>query len=165
MIAYDRRGCARSERPRRYERTSVAEHSDDAAALLGALAAGPAIVVGRSYGGTVALDLAVRHPGRVRAIVLLEPDAPRELAPAAAAWVDALVDRLRAVAVADGDDAVPEALISEVAGSDAWSAFPDDLRRAIAGNGPAILAELAGEWWLDADAARALGDRAAAPWW
>ena len=153
VIAYDRRGCARSERPQPYERTSVAEHAQDASALLGVLGAGPAIVVGRSYGGTVALELALRHPGRVRALILLEPDAPRELAPAAAAWVDALVDRLRAVAVADGVDAVPEALITEVAGSEAWSAFPDDLRRMVAGNGPAILAELTGEWWPDADAA------------
>ena len=101
----------------------------------------------------MALDLAVRHPGRVRALVLLEPDAPRELAPAATAWIDALADRLRRVAAVDGVDAVTEALISEVAGSDAWRALPDDLRRVLAGNGPAILAELAGEWWLDADAA------------
>ena len=153
MIAYDRRGCARSERPEPYERTSVREHADDAAALLDALEASPAIVIGRSYGGTVAADLALRHPDRVQALVLLEPDAPRELAPAAAAWVDALAERLRAVAAADGVDAVPEALITEVAGSDAWRAFPDDVRRLVAGNGPALLAELAGEWWLEADAA------------
>ena len=81
MIVYDRRGCARSERPEPYERTSVREHADDAAALLDALAAIPAIVIGRSYGGTVASDLALRYPDRVRALVLLEPDAPPELAP------------------------------------------------------------------------------------
>src|SRR5687768_17879869 len=81
VIAYDRRGCARSERPEPYERTSVAEHADDAAALLDALTAAPAVVVGRSYGGTVATDLALRYPDRVRALVLLEADAPRELAP------------------------------------------------------------------------------------
>jgi esterase len=70
VIAYDRRGCPRSERPQPYERTSVGEHADDAAALLDALAAAPAIVVGRSYGGTVATDLALRYPDRVRALVL-----------------------------------------------------------------------------------------------
>ena len=90
VIADHRRGCARSERPQPYERTSVAEHADDAAALLDALSAAPAIVIGRSYGGTVAADLALRHPDRVRALVLLEPDASRELAPAAAAWVDVI---------------------------------------------------------------------------
>jgi hypothetical protein len=101
----------------------------------------------------VALDLALRHPGRVRARVLLEPDAPRELAPAATAWIDALADRLRQVAAEQGVGAVSETLVSEVAGSDAWRALPDDLRSVLAGNGPAMLAELAGEWWLDADAA------------
>jgi esterase len=152
VIAYDRRGSWRSERPQPYERTSVNEHADDAAALLDELAATPAIVVGSSYGGTVACDLALRRPDRVRALVLLEPDAPRELAPAAAAWVDALGDRLRAVAARDGVEAVGEALIGAVAGEDAWRSFTEERRRVLTGNGPAILAELAGEWWLEADA-------------
>lgn len=71
------------------------EHADDAAALLDAHAAMPAIVIGRSYGGTVATDLALRYADRVRALALLEPEAARELAPAAAEWVDALGERLR----------------------------------------------------------------------
>jgi esterase len=62
MIAYDRHGCARSQRPEPFERTSVSEHADDAAGLLDALAAKPAVVIGRSYGGTVASDLALRYP-------------------------------------------------------------------------------------------------------
>jgi pimeloyl-ACP methyl ester carboxylesterase len=49
VTAYDRRGCARSERPEPDKRTSVAEHTD-AAALLDALEATPAIVTGRSCG-------------------------------------------------------------------------------------------------------------------
>lgn len=153
VIAYDRRGCARSERPEPYERTSVREHADDAAALLDVLATSPAIVIGRSYGGTVASDLALRYPDRVRALVLLEPDAPRELAPAATEWVDALGDRLRQVGAQAGVDAVGKALITEVAGESAWRSFPDEWRRVVTDNGPAILAELKGEWWLDADAA------------
>jgi pimeloyl-ACP methyl ester carboxylesterase len=153
VIAYDRRGCSRSERPDRYELTSVTEHADDAAALLNALAATPAVVIGRSYGGTVATCLALRHPEAVRALVLLEPDASRELAPATAAWVDALGQRLRAVADEAGVDAVAEALIGEVAGAAAWGSLPADVQRLLANNGPAILAELAGQWWLPADAA------------
>jgi pimeloyl-ACP methyl ester carboxylesterase len=153
VIAYDRRGCSRSERPQPYERTSVAEHADDAAALLDALRAAPAVVIGRSYGGTVATDLALRYPDRVRALVLLEPDVSRELAPGAAEWADAVTERLRAVAARDGVDAVAEALIGEVAGDGAWRSFPDDVQRTLAGNGQAILAELGGQWWLEADAA------------
>jgi esterase len=156
VMAYDRRGCTRSERPRPYERTSVTEHAEDAAALLAALNAAPAVVVGRSYGGTVALDLALRHPDCVRALVVLEGDAPRDLAPATAAWGDALGRRLAEVAAASGADAVGEALIDGVLGESAWPSLPEELRRILTGNGPAILAELQGEWWLDADAA-ALG--------
>ena len=48
VIAYDRRGCTRSERPEPYERTNVAEHADDAAGLLDLLEAAPAAVIGRS---------------------------------------------------------------------------------------------------------------------
>jgi esterase len=153
VIAYDRRGCARSERPEHYERTSIAEHADDAAALLDVLATTPAVVVGRSYGATVATDLALRYPDRVRALVLLEGDVSREHAPAVAAWVDGLTDRLLEVAAQAGMDAVANALITEVAGETAWFAFPDDIRRLLSSNGPAILAELQGEWWLNADAA------------
>lgn len=153
VISYDRRGCTRSQRPQPYERTSVAEHADDAAALLDDLAPEPAVVIGRSYGGTVAAELALRYPDRVRALVLLEGDAPRELAPTTAEWVDALADRLGEVAAQAGVDAVAEALITEVLGESAWLAFPDELRRLFTQNGPAILAEVRGEWWLQADAA------------
>ena len=151
VIAYDRRGCTRSDRPEPYESTSVAEHADDAAALLDAVAAGPAVAIGRSYGGTVAVDLALRYPDRVRALVLLEADAPPELAPRTAAWLAALADRLREVADRAGVDAVAEALITEVAGEAAWRSFPEELREMFTQNGPAILAEVGGEWWVQAD--------------
>ncbi|HEU0023801.1 MAG TPA: alpha/beta hydrolase [Thermoleophilaceae bacterium] len=140
VIAYDRRGCTRSERPEPYVRTSVAEQADDAAALLDALAAAPAVVISRSYGGAVAIDLALRYPDRVRALALLEGDA-LGLSPAALAWSKAIRDRLREVAVQDGVDAVYEALIGEVLGGRAWESFPDEVRRILTQNGPAALAE------------------------
>ena len=153
VIAYDRRGCSRSERPEPYERTSVAEHAADAAAVLDALSAVPAVVIGRSYGGTVATELARRHPGHVRALVLLESDAPPELAPAAGRWIDALAERLRAVAERDGVDAVGEAVIDAVAGEGVWPQLPGPLRTTLTENGPALLAELSGTWWPETDAA------------
>jgi len=151
VIAYDRRGCSRSDRPEPYERTSVAEHADDAAALLAALDATPAIVIGRSYGGTVGMDLALRYPDRVRALAALESDAPRELAPNTAAWLDAVRDRM------EGAQTPGEVLIDEVFEPGAWGAIPDELRQVLTDNGPALLAELRGEWWLQADAAALAG--------
>jgi len=160
VIAYDRRGCGRSGRPEGYAATTVTEQADDAAAVLAALADGPAVVVGRSFGGWVAMELALRHPGRVRALALLEPDAPG-LAPAADAWVAGLEARLRAVARARGDGAVGEALIAEVAGPDAWDALPGAVRDVLTGNGPAVLAELRAYEGAVLDAAAL--DRAGAP--
>jgi pimeloyl-ACP methyl ester carboxylesterase len=72
-ILYDRRGHFRSERPEPYA-TNVHEQADDAAALIDALGAAPAIVIGRSYGGAIAIDLALRYPDLVRALVQLEGD-------------------------------------------------------------------------------------------
>ncbi len=141
VIAYDRRGCTRSQRPDPYERTTVAEQADDAAGLLEALAAEPAVVIGRSYGGAVAVDLALRHPDRVRALVLLEGDA-LGLSPSALEWTEAIGDRLRKVAEQDGVDAVYAALIGEILGESAWDSFPAELRRILTQNGAALLAEM-----------------------
>jgi esterase len=141
VIAYDRRGCTRSERPDRYLHTSVAEQAADAAALLDSLAAAPAVVIGRSYGGTVAIELALRYPGRVRALVLLEADATG-ISPTGLKWTKAIADRLRAVAVEEGIDAVYRTLIDEVAGERAWESFPEQIQRTLTENGPALLAEI-----------------------
>jgi pimeloyl-ACP methyl ester carboxylesterase len=66
LILFDRRGCNRSERPEPFLRSTREEEADDAAALLDALDAAPAVVIGRSYGGDIALELARRHPARER---------------------------------------------------------------------------------------------------
>jgi pimeloyl-ACP methyl ester carboxylesterase len=150
-IAYDRRGYGRSERPSPLERTDVAEHADDAAALLDALGATPAVVIARSYGGEVATDLALRYPDRVRALVLLEA-APVELLPAAAEWTRAVRDRLREVAAQAGEDALGQALISAAVGDGAWPSLPERAQQVFTQNGPAALADLEGEW-LKTDAA------------
>ena len=89
----------------------------------------------------MAIDLALRHPDRVRALILLEGDA-LGLSPAAMEWTKAVRDRLRDVAAQRGVDAVYEALIGEVLGDGAWDSFPDELRGILTDNGPALLAEL-----------------------
>jgi len=77
----------------------------------------------------------------VRALVLLEGDA-LGLSPAGLEWTRGIRDRLREVAARDGVDAVYGALIDEVMGEGVWGSFPDDVRRILSDNGPALLAEL-----------------------
>jgi 3-oxoadipate enol-lactonase len=72
-IAYDRRGYGASGAPEPYLGTTVEEQAEDAAAVLRALDAGPAVVAGDGFGALVALDLAKRHGGLVRAAVLSNP--------------------------------------------------------------------------------------------
>jgi pimeloyl-ACP methyl ester carboxylesterase len=74
VIAYDRRGYGGSGAPEPYERTTVEEQAEDAAALVTSLDAAPAVLCGRDFGALVCLDLCKRHAGLVRAAVLL--DAP-----------------------------------------------------------------------------------------
>ena len=69
VIVYDRRGYgASSPSPGDWD-----AHREDAAALLDALGAKPAVVVGYSGGAMIALDLALQRPELVRALVLLDP--------------------------------------------------------------------------------------------
>jgi pimeloyl-ACP methyl ester carboxylesterase len=72
-IAYDRRGYGASGAPEPYERTTVEEQAEDAAALLRALDAAPAVVCGRDFGALICLDLCKRHTGLVRAAALVDP--------------------------------------------------------------------------------------------
>jgi esterase len=140
-IIYDRRGCTRSERPEPYE-TSVAQHVEDAAALLTVLAAVPAVVIGRSYGGGVALGLALRHPGLVRALVLLEPGdivLDGETEP----WVEAMTQAVEAAVESDPGRAT-EAMFGSVLGDAQWEAWPEAFRTMAAANAPAVIAEVRG---------------------
>jgi esterase len=142
VIVYDRRGCTRSQRPDPYDKTSVAEHADDAAALLDALGAAPAAVIGRSYGGEIATDLALRYPQCIRGLVLLE-GASLGLSAAAAAWEESLRQRV-AAAAADDLTTVGETFIRAVLGDAAWDGFPAPVQKMFTDNSPAILAEVTG---------------------
>jgi esterase len=140
-IIYDRRGFSRSERPEPFV-TDVNQQTDDAAALIGALGAAPAIVIGRSYGGETAIDLALRYPHRVRALALLEA-ALLSLSEEATRWASRLAEKVFAAAEEDMTT-VAETFLRAVAGDEAWEAFPEPAKRMFTGNGPAILAELRG---------------------
>lgn len=74
VVAYDRRGTSRSAASvgPDWTTTSVAEQADDAASVLAQVTSEPALVYGTSNGALVALELAVRHPERVAAVMLHE---------------------------------------------------------------------------------------------
>jgi len=71
VLTYDRRGHGRSERPE--TQGSVFEDADDLAALIDALGLGAAHVAGNSYGGSIVLRAAVRHPQVFRGLIAHEP--------------------------------------------------------------------------------------------
>jgi pimeloyl-ACP methyl ester carboxylesterase len=71
LILYHRRGYLGSSRPPGPD--SVARQAADCRELLHHLSVGRAHVVGQSYGGAVALQLALDTPSIVRSLALLEP--------------------------------------------------------------------------------------------
>jgi pimeloyl-ACP methyl ester carboxylesterase len=84
VVTYDQRGHSRSTLDDEPKDIPVAVHADDAAAILAAVGTEPAYVYGNSGGGTIGLELVVRHPGLVRTLVAHEtflmellPDAER----------------------------------------------------------------------------------------
>ena len=130
VVTYDRRGYHRSTGAR--PAGSLDDHVDD---LLEILADRPAVVVGHSLGGVLALMAAVRAPEVVRAVLAYEPPTPwREWWPVHSAGNDA--------AAAATPGAAAEAFVRMVAGDDAWTALPERTRRERQSEGPALVVEI-----------------------
>jgi pimeloyl-ACP methyl ester carboxylesterase len=141
VIAYDRRGYARSGGEPVH---AVSTHTRDAAALLEHLQVPPAVVVGTSAGATIAVDLAVRRPDLVQAVVAHE-----------AAWRASrhLPNRSQLAALgkigwhelrgrhADAAEALLRGAYTYRDGGSAWDAFPEEWRRTARENARAALAD------------------------
>lgn len=142
-VVYDRRGYGRSVCDEVPVQIDLSDQLEDALALLVELAAAPAVVIGRSTGGLIALALALRHPSAVRAMVLLEP-AVFSLDPTSQAWADGVREAVLAAAARDPSKAA-QAVFAQVLAEDAWSAFPQEARDLFTQGSAALLAEVHGQ--------------------
>ena len=73
VIALDPRCNSRSPFDDRTSDLNVAQHADDAAAVIAAFGGGPVMVFGTSGGAQVGLNLAARYPALVSTLVAHEP--------------------------------------------------------------------------------------------
>lgn len=142
-IVYERRGFPRSPVPGPLVSLDLSDHVEDAAALLTALEAAPAVVIGRSTGGEIALELARRFPDVVRALVLLEP-AVFTVDPDAASWAQDIRRRVREATSQDPSTA-SEVVVRSALGDDRWEAMRPDVRQLFAAASPAVVAEMRGQ--------------------
>lgn len=69
FVAYDRRGFGETT----YEPETYSELDDLAIIMATASEGEPAVLIGNSMGGAVAMDYALHAPGKVRALVLIAP--------------------------------------------------------------------------------------------
>lgn len=152
VLAIDRRGSGATRLAPPWEPgpIEIAVHVEDVVAVLAAEGLGPALVVGHSYGGCLALELAARRPELVAAVWAFEPPyAPLggpELRAAMAAVAQATAEAGRRA----GPGAAAEAFLAGVAGPAAAARLaPASLERLrSAGSGALADAALAG---LDPD--------------
>ena len=141
VISYDRRGYARSGGP---PVRSMFRHTADAAALLEHLRTPEAVVVGTSAGAAIAVDLAVRRPDLVQAVVAHEfpwrftRHVPSRSQIAALAKIGTLVLRGRQ---GDAAEALLRSAYTYGDGRSAWDAFPPEWHRVARENASAALAD------------------------
>ena len=68
ILSFDQRGLGQSDKPD--EPYTMADYGDDAAGLLDAVGWENCFVIGVSFGGMVAQELAIRHPEKISKLVL-----------------------------------------------------------------------------------------------
>ena len=128
VVTYDRRGYNRS-RSMRVAR-SLDEHIADLVAVVGDQ---PAVVVGHSYGGDVAIGAAIAAPDVIGAVGAYEPPLP---------WM-AWWPQRSASSIANEDPATfAEGFFRRVVGDAGWDRLSDQSRTDRQADGPALVAEL-----------------------
>ncbi|MHB1776564.1 MAG: alpha/beta fold hydrolase [Acidimicrobiales bacterium] len=131
LVTYDRRGYHRS---RRGGVTDLAGHVDDLVALVDACAGGgpPPVVIGHSFGGTVAVGAALAAPDRIGAVGAWEPPMR---------WLG-FQPRRRSEPPGTAEEEVL-AFVDRMVGEGAWERLGARGRAERLADGPALLADLA----------------------
>ena len=93
VVSLDLRGHGESDKPQ--GAYPINAYVDDIAFLIGTLRLGKVVAIGHSMGGITALELAVAHPDKVAAIVMVDP-APLVWPPELKTGVDAIVAAIEA---------------------------------------------------------------------
>ncbi|MEU7632095.1 alpha/beta hydrolase [Nocardia sp. NPDC049220] len=128
---YDRRGWGKAAE---LGIGSVTDHVDDLTALL---PPEPVILVGHSFGGTIALSVAQARPERVHAVIAYEPPLPwLPWWPDVAPWEQVVFG-----AGLSAEDAA-EAMMRAVLGDAMWERLPARIRERRRAEGEALIAEM-----------------------
>jgi pimeloyl-ACP methyl ester carboxylesterase len=141
-IAYDRRAYGDSGAPEPYGGTTVGEQADDLAALIRALDAAPAVLVGHGLGAIVALDVLLRHHSLARAGVLIDPPV-LWLSPRGPEVVGDLRDAIEAGARDRGPAGAVDGYLEHLAGAGALDLYGPDRAQAARAAVSAFAADLA----------------------
>lgn len=132
-VVYDRRGYHRS-RDALPLNTTLDGHVTD---LFGVIGGRPAVVVGHSYGGDIALAAALRRPqSPIVSVAAYEPPLP---------WLPFWSSRgttARGSALGDDPAAAAEGFFRRVVGAGAWERLSDVAKSERQADGPALMAEL-----------------------
>lgn len=155
VVTYDRRG--HSDSARSDTQGSVREDAADLAGLIERLGLAPVVVVGNSFGSTIALRLAVDRPDLLQGLVAHEPPLFRLLAgdPATAPALEEAGRDLHAVVqrIASGDHAgAAEQFVETLAlGPGSWAQLPPAAQQMMIGNAPTFADEMNEPEALDMD--------------
>jgi O-succinylbenzoic acid--CoA ligase len=140
--ALDRRGSGSSRlaTPRPLD---IAVHVEDVAAYLDARGIDRADLVGVSFGGVLALEIAARRPDRVRAVVAYEPPYGLLADDAGIAWFRRVATDTTAAHADRGPAAAAETFLRHVAGDGAWDRLAGRTRAFLEAEGDGALADAA----------------------
>ena len=127
---------------------TIQQHTEDVAAFVAALGAGPAHLVGHSRGGHVAFRVAQRFPNRIRTLILAEPGgeldvtlAPEPPHPGMPAGLDTFSQAAECIRRGEVDSGLAQ-FVDTVSGPGAWEALTERSRETMRDNAYTLLGQV-----------------------